>query len=30
MYVHTQIPVDIITYLWNIYNNKYKQYSNIL
>jgi hypothetical protein len=28
MYIHTQIPAEIVPYLWNIYNNKYKSDSN--
>lgn len=28
MYHHTQIPAEIIPYLWNIYNKKYKSDSN--
>jgi hypothetical protein len=27
-YIHTQIPAEIVPYLWNIYNNKYKSDSN--
>jgi hypothetical protein len=27
-YIHTQIPAEIVPYLWNIYNNKYKPDSN--
>lgn len=29
MYTHTQIPAEIIPYLWNIYNKKYKATSDV-
>lgn len=28
-YHHSQIPFELVPYLWNIYNNKYKSSSNI-
>ena len=28
-YHHSQIPAELVPYLWNIYNNKYKSSSNV-